>query len=134
VIDYTKDDFAKSGEHYDVMLDNVGTSHSLSDCRRVLNPDGKYVLVGGGSANDNKWIGTMGRPLKALLWSPFVSQKMGMMFADLNKKDLTTIAELIQAGKVTPVIDRRYKLSETADAMRYLEEGHARGKVIITME
>jgi NADPH:quinone reductase-like Zn-dependent oxidoreductase len=76
----------------------------------------------------------MGRPLKALLWSPFVSQKMGMMFADLNKKDLTTIAELIQAGKVTPVIDRRYKLSETADAMRYLEEGHARGKVIITME
>jgi NADPH:quinone reductase-like Zn-dependent oxidoreductase len=134
VIDYTKEDFAKSGQIYDVMLDNVGTSHSLSDCRRVLTPHGKYVLVGGGGTNENQWIGALSRPLKALVLSPFVSQQMGMMLAELNKKDLTTIGELIQAGKVKPVIDRRYKLSETAEAMRYLEEGHARGKVIITME
>lgn len=134
VIDYTKEDFAKSGEHYDVMLDNVGVGHSLSECRRVLTANGKYVLIGGGGPNDGQWIGALIRPIKAMILSPFVSQQMGMMMAELGKSDLTTLGELIQAGKVTPVIDRRYKLSETAEAMRYLEEGHARGKVIITME
>ena len=134
VIDYTKEDFAKSGEHYDVMLDNVGVGHSLSQCRRVLAANGKYVLIGGGGPNDGQWIGALIRPIKAMILSPFVSQQMGMMMAELGKSDLTTLGELIQAGKVTPVIDRRYKLSETAEAMRYLEEGHARGKVIITME
>jgi NADPH:quinone reductase-like Zn-dependent oxidoreductase len=133
VIDYTKEDFAKGAERYDVILDNV-PNHSLSECRRVLTPNGKYVMIGGGGPNDQGLIGVMLRPIKAMLLSPFVSQQMGMMMAKLDKKDLTVLADLMQAGKVTPVIDRRYKLSEVPAAIRYLEEGHARGKVIITLE
>ena len=133
VIDYTKEDFTKSERRYDVILDNVGTQ-PLSGFRRVLTPKGICVMVGGGGPNDGEWIGPMSRPLKALLISPFVGQKMGMMMAELNNKDLTILADLMQAGKVTPVIDRQYKLSEVPDAIRYLEEGHARGKVIITVE
>jgi NADPH:quinone reductase-like Zn-dependent oxidoreductase len=133
VIDYTKEDFAKGAERYDVILDNV-PNHSLSECRRVLTPNGKYVMIGGGGPNDQGLIGVMLRPIKAMLLSPFVSQQMGMMMAKLDKKDLTVLADLMQAGKVTPVIDRRYKLSEVPAAIRYLEEGHARGKVVITLE
>ncbi len=133
VIDYTKEDFAKTDQRFDLILDNVGTQ-PLSSFRRVLKPNGIYVMIGGGGPNDGGWIGAMSRPLKALIMSPFISQKMGMMLADLNKKDLSAMAELIRAGKVTPVIDRRYKLSEVPEAIRYLEEGHARGKIIITTE
>ena len=133
VIDYTKEDFTRSERRYDLILDNVGTQ-PLSGFRRVLTPKGICVMVGGGGPNDGQWIGPMSRPLKALLISPFVSQKMGMMMAELNNKDLTILADLMQAGKLTPVIDRQYKLSEVPDAIRYLEEGHARGKVIITVE
>ena len=133
VIDYTKEDFAKGEQRYDVILDNV-PNHSLSECRRILNPKGKYVMIGGGGPNDSRWIGPFGRVIHALLVSPFISQKMGMMMADANQKDLTILADMMQSGKVKPVIDRTYKLSEVPAAIAYLEEGHARGKVVITIE
>jgi NADPH:quinone reductase-like Zn-dependent oxidoreductase len=133
VIDYTKEDFTKSTDRYDVILDNVA-NHSLSECRRVLNPKGKYVMVGGGGANEQGFIGVLARPLKAMVLSPFISQQMGMMMADANQKDLTVLADMMQSGKMKPVIDRTYKLSEVPAAIAYLEEGHARGKVIITVE
>src|SRR6266571_3120555 len=133
VIDYTKEDFAKGAERYDAILDNV-PNHSLSECRRVLNPKGKYVLIGGGGPNDSRWIGPFGRVINTMILSPFVSQKRGMMMADANQKDLTILADLMQSGKVKPVIDRTYKLSEVPVAIAYVEEGHARGKVIITVD
>ena len=133
IIDYTKEDFAKGDQRYDVILDNV-PNHSLSECRRILNPNGKYVMIGGGGPNDNRWIGPFGRVIHTMVLSPFVSQKMGMMMADANQKDLTVLGDLMQSGKVKPVIDRTYKLSGVPDAIRYLEQGHARGKVIITVE
>ena len=133
VIDYTKEDFAKGAERYDVILDNV-PNHSLSECRRILTPNGKYVMIGGGGPNDSRWIGPFGRVIKAMVLSPFMSQKMGMMMADTSQKDLTILADLMQSGKVKPVIDRTYKLSEVPAAIAYVEEGHARGKVIITVD
>jgi NADPH:quinone reductase-like Zn-dependent oxidoreductase len=133
VIDYTKEDFAKGDQRYDVILDNV-PNHSLSECRRILNPEGKYVMIGGGGPNDNQWIGPFGRVIQTLIISPFVSQKMGMMMAELSQKDLTLLGDMMQSGKVKPVIDRNYKLSEVPAAIAYLDEGHARGKVIITVE
>jgi NADPH:quinone reductase-like Zn-dependent oxidoreductase len=133
VIDYTKEDFAKGAERYDVILDNV-PNHSLSECRHILNPKGKHVMIGGGGPNDSRWIGPFGRVIHALLVSPFISQEMGMMMADANQKDLTVLADMMQSGKVKPVIDRTYKLSEVPAAIAYLEEGHARGKVVITLE
>jgi NADPH:quinone reductase-like Zn-dependent oxidoreductase len=91
-------------------------------------------MIGGGGPNDGRWIGPMARPIKALLASPFVSQRMGMMMAELNHNDLAFLADLMESGKVTPVIDRTYKLADLGDAIRYLEQGHARGKVIITVD
>jgi NADPH:quinone reductase-like Zn-dependent oxidoreductase len=133
VIDYTKEDFAKGDQRYDVILDNV-PNHSLSECRRILNPEGKYVMIGGGGPNDNRWIGPFGRLIQTLVVSPFFSQKMGMMMAELKKSDLAILGDMMQSGKVKPVIDRTYKLSELPAAIAYLEEGHARGKVVITVE
>jgi NADPH:quinone reductase-like Zn-dependent oxidoreductase len=133
VIDYTKEDFTKGGARYDLVLDNVGTQPLLG-FKRVLKPKGICVLIGGGGPDEGRWIGPMSRPIKALLLSPFVSQKFGMLLADLNKKDLNVLRDLMQNGKVTPVIDRTYKLSQTPEALRYLEKGHARGKVVISME
>jgi len=133
VIDYTKEDFTKTADRYDVILDNVA-NHSLSECRRVLNPKGKYVMVGGGGANEQGFIGVLARPLKAMVLSPFISQQMGMMMADPSQKDLTILGDLMQSGKVKAIIDRTYKLSEVPEAIRYLEQGHARGKVVITLE
>ncbi len=133
VIDYTKEDFAKGAERYDVILDNV-PNHSLSECRRILNPNGKYVMIGGGGPNDSRWIGPFGRVINTMVLSPFVSQKMGMMMADANQKDLTVLGDMMQSGKVKPVIDRTYKLSEVPAAIAYVEQGHARGKVVITVE
>ena len=134
VIDYTKEDFTKSAQRYDVMLDNVG-NHSLSECRKVLTPNGKYVLIGGGGASDQGFLGGLGKALWAMVFSKFVNQQMGMMMADANQKDLTVLADMMQSGKVKPVIDRTYKsLGEMPDAIRYLEQGHARGKVVITVE
>ena len=133
VIDYTKEDFTKRPERYDVVLDNVA-NRSLSECKHVLTPDGKYVLVGGGGANEQGFLGGLGKALWAVVFSKFVHQQMGMMMADANHNDLTVLADMMQSGKLKPVIDRRYKLSEIADAVRYLEEGHARGKVILTVD
>jgi NADPH:quinone reductase-like Zn-dependent oxidoreductase len=132
VIDYTKEDFTKSNERYDVILDNVGTQ-PLSGFRRVLKPEGICVMIGGGGPNEGNWVGPMSRPIKAKLMSPFIDQKIGMMMAEGNKDDLTILADLMQSGKVTPVIDRTYPLSEIREAVRYVETGRARGKVIITI-
>jgi NADPH:quinone reductase-like Zn-dependent oxidoreductase len=132
VIDYKKEDFTRGDRRYDLMLDNVGTQ-PMSGFRRVLKPKGICVLIGGGGPDEGRWIGPMSRPLKALLFRPFLSQKFTMILADVNQKDLTFLADLMATGKVKPVIDRTYTLSQTADALRYLEKGHARGKVVITM-
>lgn len=131
VVDYTREDFTRGQQHYDLIVDNVG-SHSASDYLRVLKPHGTLVIVGGSS--DGQWLGGLSGALAAKMLSPFVSQKVGFFLASLNHDDLNYLGELLQAGKITPVIDRRYKLSETAEALRYLETGHARGKVIIDME
>ena len=133
VIDYTKEDFTKGAQLYDLILDNVG-NHALLDIRRVLTPKGTLVLIGGGGPDAGPWLEVFSGPIKAKLLSPFVSQKLVFFMAELNPRDLTILGDLMQAGKMTPVIDRRYKLSETAEAIRYLEAGHARGKVVITME
>ena len=132
VIDYTQEDFTKSGQRYDLLFDCVG-NHSLLACRRVLNPKGIYIPVGG---EGGRWmIGPLARSITALVLSRFVSQKLVAFFlARLSKDgDLAILRELMKAGKVTPVIDKRYRLSEVPEAIRYLEEGHARGKVVITL-
>jgi NADPH:quinone reductase-like Zn-dependent oxidoreductase len=131
VVDYTREDFTRGTERYDLIVDNVST-HSVPDYRRVLNTNGIFVMIG--STTTGHWFGWLKLPLEAWVLSPFMSQKFGMMLADLNKDDLAVLAELMQSGKVTPVIDRTYKLSETAEALRYLEGGHARGKVVLTVE
>ena len=133
VIDYTREDFTLGAQRYDLILDNVG-NHSLLAFRRVMNPKANYVLIGGGGPDDGRWIGPMAGPVKALMLSPFVSQEFGMLLASINQADLAILTELMEAKKVTPVIDRTYTLSEVPAAIRYLEEGHARGKVVITVE
>jgi NADPH:quinone reductase-like Zn-dependent oxidoreductase len=132
VVDYTRQDFTKSGPRYDIFFDAVG-NHSLFACRRILNPKGIYIPVGG--TTDRWMIGPLARALTALVLSWFVSQQLVPFFvAQSSKADLTLMHELIEAGKVTPVIDRRYSLNELPAAIRYLEAGHARGKVVITFE
>jgi NADPH:quinone reductase-like Zn-dependent oxidoreductase len=131
VVDYTKEDFTKGQQHYDLIVDIVGT-HSVLEYKRVLNPNGSYVMIG--STTPGHWFAWLATPIQALMLSPFVSQKFGMMLTDLNKEDLATLGTLMQSGKVTPVIDRRYKLSEAPTALRYLEAGHARGKVVLTVD
>ncbi len=131
VIDYTREDFTRGAQHYDLIIDNVGT-HSLLEYRKVLNPGGTYVMIG--STTPGNWLGFLAAPLEGLILSRFVSQKFEMLLAELNKEDLSALAGLMQSGKLTPVIDRSYKLSETAEALRYLERGHARGKVVLTVE
>jgi NADPH:quinone reductase-like Zn-dependent oxidoreductase len=133
VIDYTKEDFARSGQQFDLILDNV-PNHSLSECRSALTPQGKYVMIGGGGPNDNPWVGPFGRIIHMLLVKPFVKQPMAMMMANSNANDLTFLAGLMESGKVKPVIDRTYKLSELSTAISYLEQGHARGKVVLTVD
>jgi len=130
VIDYTREDYTRSGQQYDLIIDNVG-NHSLLANRQVLTPDGTMVLVGGPKGN---WLGPIMGPVKALLLTPFVEQEFVDLLAELGKDDLTTLADLMLAGKLTPVIDRRYPLSEVPAAIRYLEEGHARGKIVINMD
>jgi NADPH:quinone reductase-like Zn-dependent oxidoreductase len=131
VIDYTKEDFTQSGRRYDFILDNVA-NHSLSDLRGVLTPEGTLQPNGGGHSS-GRWIGPMGSVIKALVLSPFVRQQLRPFISLPNKENLATLKELVESGKVTPVIDRTYPLSETPEAVAYLGEGHARGKVIITV-
>lgn len=133
VIDYTREDFARNGQKYDLILDNV-PNHTLADCRRSLTPTGRYVMIGGGGPEDGRWIGPFARVIKIMLLSPFVSQKMGMMMSDPSREDKVYLRDLMQAGKVTPVIDRRYKLADVPEAIRYLETGRARGKVVVSLE
>ncbi len=130
VIDYTREDFTQGGQRYDVIVDMVG-NHSLSAYRRVLNPKGIYVMVGG---RKGRWLAPLDRVAQVFVYSWFVNQEMGMMMAKMNKEDLTILGELMETGKVAPVIDRRYTLPELPEAIRYLEEGHARGKVVISVE
>jgi NADPH:quinone reductase-like Zn-dependent oxidoreductase len=125
VIDYTQEDFTQGGQRYDLILDQVA-NHSLSDCRRALTPQGTHIPNSGHAG--------MGYIVKALVTSLFVRQQ-GRPYVSLpNKEDLVVLKELIEAGKVTPVIDRTYPLSETSEAFRYLDAGHARGKVVISVE
>jgi NADPH:quinone reductase-like Zn-dependent oxidoreductase len=130
VFDYTKEDYTESGQHYDLIIDNVG-NHSLSANRRVLNPEGIFVIIGGPKGN---WLGPLMSPIKALMLSPFVGQEFVMLLARMDKDDLSILGDLMEAGKVTAVIDRRYRLSEVPAAIRYSEEGHARGKIVIDLE
>ncbi len=127
VIDYTKADFTKTGQHYDVMLDLVGNC-SLSDCRRVLTPRGTYVVVG--VRDMGRWFG-LGRQTRALMLSPFVSQRVRVFIVRHNTEDLAVLKKLVETGQVTPVIDRQYTLSEVPEALRFLGEGHSRGKIVI---
>jgi NADPH:quinone reductase-like Zn-dependent oxidoreductase len=128
VIDYTREDFTQGTQHYDVIFDAVG-NHSLSEYRRVMTPQGIFVIVGGPSTDP--WIGPLIMPLKAKLVAPFVSQKFEFFLADINPQDLQVLAGMAQSGKLTPVIDKTYPMSDIQTAMRYLETGHARGKVAV---
>jgi len=130
VLDYTREDYTKSGQRYDLIIDNVG-NHSLLANRRVLNPDGIFVIVGGSGGD---WLGPLMRPISALMLSPFVGQEFGMLLAQMRQDDLATLGDLMRSGKMTPVIDRRYALSEVPAAIQYSEEGHARGKIIIGLD
>jgi len=130
VFDYKQEDYTESGQQFDVIVDMIG-NHSLLKNRRVLKPDGIFVIVGGAKGN---WLGPVMGPIKAFMLSPFVDQEFVMILAELRQSDLNTLADLMQAGTVTPVIDSRYRLSEVPDAIRHSEEGHARGKIIIDVQ
>jgi NADPH:quinone reductase-like Zn-dependent oxidoreductase len=136
VIDYTQEDFTQRGQRFDLIFEMAG-SHSPSQIRRVLTSKGTLVLIGHGGS-EGRWIGPLGRLIRALVLSRFVSQRMVSYIgkpnysSGPNEGDLATLKELIESGKVTPVIDRTYSLSETPNAIRYLEQGHTRGKVVIT--
>ncbi len=127
VIDYTQEDFTKGEERYDLILD-LAAYHSIFDCKRALCPKGIYICIGG----------SMGRYFQAMILGPLISimgsKKMGSALGRPNQKDLNFLIELFEGGKVIPVIDRCYPLRETAKAIQYLEEGHAQGKVVITVE
>ena len=130
VVDYTKDDFTAGTLAYDIIFDNIG-NEPLSEVRRVMAPDGIYVAVGGPS--ENKWIGPLANLAKAIVYANFVSQEFLPFLASTNAADLQVLADMMAQRKVTPVIDRTYTLDQTADAIRYVETGRARGKVIISV-
>jgi NADPH:quinone reductase-like Zn-dependent oxidoreductase len=130
VIDYTREDFTRTGERYDCILDNVG-NRSLSDLRRALTPAG--MLVPNGGRFDNRWFASAGRLVSAMVSFRFVSQRLGRFVVAPTHEDLVVLKDLIEAGTVTPVIDRTYPLSETAQAVGRVGQGHARGKVVISV-
>ena len=130
VINYKQQDYTDSGQQYDLILDMIG-NHPLSKNRKVMKPGGKLIIVGGAKGD---WVGPLMNPIKAMIYSPFVDQEFIMFIAEMRKQDLTVIGELMNSGKVTPVIDRSYSLDEVPSAIRYSEEGHARGKIIISMD
>jgi NADPH:quinone reductase-like Zn-dependent oxidoreductase len=131
VIDYKKEDFTEGEQRYDLIVDIV-SNHSLLKLARVVQPEGIVVMVG--AAEADHWIGARLDAVKARMLSPFVSQELGRFRADITKEDLNFLRDLMQAGKVTPVIDRRYSLNEVPAAIEYLETGRARGKVVIVVE
>ena len=130
VMDYTREDFTQSARRFDLLLDCVG-NRSLLACRRVLNPQGTYVTITG---PDGLWLGPLARFLSTLVVSRFVSQNLVPVIANPNPPDLQLLRELLASGKLVPVIDKIYPLSEVPEAIRYLEAGHARGKVLIRLE
>jgi NADPH:quinone reductase-like Zn-dependent oxidoreductase len=130
VIDYTNEDFTRTGQRYDFILDNVG-NHSLSDLRRALTPKGTLVPNGGGF--QNRWFAGGGRVISARMSSPFVSQTLRTFIVSPKQEKLVVLRELVEAGKVTPVIERTYLLSETRQAIDHVGGGHARGKVVINV-
>jgi NADPH:quinone reductase-like Zn-dependent oxidoreductase len=128
VIDYTSADFADSGERYDVILD-IGGNASLSRLRRALTPKGTLVIAGG--ETDGRLLGGSDRQVRAMLLSPFVGQKLGTFVNTENHEDMLALKELVESGKVTPVVDRTYTLDDAPEAIRYVQQGRARGKVAI---
>jgi NADPH:quinone reductase-like Zn-dependent oxidoreductase len=130
VVDYTREDFTRSDQRYDLLFDNAG-NRSFSACKRVLAPQATIVLVGGSMTNP--LLGPLGHILRFRLRSMFGSRKAAFFVAKFNAADLDVLRELLETSKVSPAIDRRYELSEVADALRYLGEGHARGKVVLTV-
>lgn len=130
VFDYKEEDYTKSGQRYDLIVDMVGNHSPLAN-QRVLNPEGTLVLVGGAKGN---WVAPLINPLKALVLSWFVDQKIVTLLARLEPGDLSFLAKLMQAGSMTPVIDRRYPLAKVPEAIRYSETGRARGKIVINVE
>jgi len=130
VIDYTKEDYTDSEQPFDLIIDMVG-NHSLLANRRVLKPEGIFVIVG---AQKGDWLKPLMRPINAMMLSPFVDQEFVMLLAKMGREDLTILGDLMKTGKITPVIDRRYRLSDVPAAMRYSEEGHARGKIVVGVE
>jgi NADPH:quinone reductase-like Zn-dependent oxidoreductase len=133
VIDYTQADFTRGHRRYDVILDNVA-NRGVLEVRRVLEPHGRHVVIGGGGTDANPWFGAFALPLKGMVVSWFVEQDVGKFFlSHASSEDLAALAGLMQSGAIRTVIDRRYPLADVADAVRYLETGRARGKVIVTM-
>lgn len=130
VIDYTRDDFADGGKRYDAILD-IGGNSRLSRLRRALTARGRLVIAGG--ETDGRWLGGIDRQLRAHLLSPLVSQKLGTFISSENSADLMVLRDLIESGQIAPVIDRTYPLSEVPAAIRHLIDGHARGKVVVTV-
>ena len=130
VIDYTREDFTRSDRRYDLMLDIAG-GRSWSECRRVLTPEATLVVVG--SQKGTRLLGPLGHMVKMRLASLGSSRKVAFFIAKLTRADMEVLRELLETGKVTPVIDKRYELSDTADAFRYLGEGHAQGKVVVAV-
>lgn len=128
-IDYTREDFTNGERRYDLILDCVG-NHPLMACRRAMKPRGRCILIGGPKG---RWVSPMDRFLCGIALSRFVGQSFLPFGAKANRKDLTTIAELLASGTVRTTIDRRYRLDQVPEAIRYLEEGHARGKIIVAM-
>ena len=133
VIDYTHEDYTAAAERYDLVLDCVGNRPLLAN-RRILTPDGIYVGIGGGGPSDQGLIGPLVGPIKMKLLSPFIKQQLLWFEADVKPADLTTLGEWMAAGSLKSVIDKTYPLAQIADAMRYVEAGHARGKVIVTVD
>jgi len=132
VVDYTREDFTRTGQRYDVVFDLVA-NRSLADLRRALTPDGTLVLSGGGTSGGGSLVGPMGLVMKANLLARFVRQRLVVLSEVPSGENLLALRELIESGKLTPVIDRTYPLSETAAAIRYVEVEHARAKVVITV-
>jgi NADPH:quinone reductase-like Zn-dependent oxidoreductase len=130
VIDYTKEDFTKSGQRYDLLLDIAG-SRSWSEYKRVLNPDAAFVIVG--VKTSNRWLGPLGKIVKLRLGSLQASQKVSFFIADFNRQDFDVLKELCEAGKLKPVIERSYPFSELPEAMRHLGRGHLRGKIVVSL-
>ena len=130
VIDYTKEDFTRTAQRYDLILDMVG-NRSLSQLRHALTPRGTLVLAGG--EGGDRWIGALSRSMRALAVSPFVSQRLRPVLGVANTQDLEFLRKLIEAGRVRPMVDRTFPLSEASNAIRYLNEGHARGKIVIAV-